>query len=136
MYAGLAEAFGTISGIKSIILGEPTAIHECPAIYTMYSGFTRPLRNTPPARNLEGTEHTFVCSLVIAWTDYAAAEAQLLDLVTSIPDVIDLDPQLGGRVTKGMASCRAGSVSRRTVSTTTYLIADYTITVLEKRDAT
>lgn len=136
VYEGLREAFSGIAGIKSVILGEPTAIHECPAIYTAYASFTRPLRNTPPARNLEGTEHVFTSRLIIQWTEPATAEAQLLDLATAIPDALDADPHLNGRLTKGMASCQAGTTGFLTISNALYRIVDYTITVLEKREAT
>lgn len=134
IYAELLQRYATIPGIKSFVLGEPTAVHECPAIYTAYVSFIRPLRNTPPARNLEGTEHTFTCRLVLNWTEPASAEAQLLDLITAIPDAIDADPHLNSSVPKGMASCRAGSAGYLTIGQTLYRIADYTITVLEKRE--
>ncbi len=136
VYEGLAEAFSGIVGIKNIVRGEPTAIHEAPAIFTAYAGFTRPLRNSPPARNLEGTSHSFTSRLVILWTDPDGAEAQLLDLVTAIPDALDADPHLNGRLSKGAASCQAGTTGYLTIANTLYRIVDYTITVLEKREAT
>lgn len=136
VYEGLAEIYASLAGVQNIILGEPTAAHELPAIYTAYMGFDRPLRNSPPANNLTGMRHTFMSRLLIAWQDQSEAEAQLLALLDTIPDAIDADPHLGGRLTKGMAWCATGVTGFVAIAGTTYRIVDYTITVMEKRQGT
>jgi hypothetical protein len=132
-YQGLEAVFRSIPGVRSVLLGEPTGDMDLPGVYTAYTSFTRPLRNNPPANNLTGMEHTFNTWLVIRWVENSQAEMQLLTLLDAIPDAIDADPRLGGRLTGGLARCTAGQAGYATIGGVLYRVATYTIEVLEKR---
>jgi hypothetical protein len=136
VYQGLEERFRTVAGLRTILLGSPTGDLALPGLYTAYQQFTRPLRNAPPARNLTGMQHIFACRLVIQWVDLQAAEMQLLTLLDAIPDSIDLDPRLDGRLKKGMAWCSDGITGTADIGEVTYRVVDYTIHVDEKREGT
>lgn len=136
VYQGLEERFRTVEGLKTIILGEPTGGHELPCLYTAYERFTRPLRNAPPARNLTAMDHTFAHRLLIRWQDFEQAEMQLLTFVDAIPDAIDRDPKLGGRLTKGYAAISEGITGFVTISNIKYRVIDFTSAIIEKREGT
>jgi hypothetical protein len=132
IYEGLEACFQTIAGIKAVILGEPTAIHDPPALYSAYGSFDRLIRNYAPATNLTGDTHIFMHRLVIRWQDNARAERELLSLITAIPDAVDADPRLGGRVAKGLAKITRGESGFITIGSTKYRVVDYTSEVLTK----
>lgn len=132
IWDALQLTLADIDGLHAVVLGEPTATHDLPCLYVAYQGFTRPLRNTPPARNLTGMIHSFVLRLVIRWQDREIAEAQLLALLDAIPDAIDDDPRFGNTITKGLGYIDAGTTGYQEIGGTTYRIVDYTLTVLEK----
>jgi len=136
MYQGLAERYATIDGLRSIILGSPTGDMDLPGIYTAYSQFSRPLRNAPPASNLTGMDHVFISRLVIRFVDYHNSEMELITLLDSIPDSIDRDPRLGGRLAGGMAYCGDAQTGFAEIGGVTYRIVDYTVRILEKRTGT
>lgn len=132
VYAGLAERLATVAGIKTIQLGEPTAIHEPPAIYTVLAFFDRSFAGVRPADNLTAMVYTFQHRLYLLWQDNSAATAQLLSYVNSIPLSIDADPQLGGRLGRGVAKMTRGDAGFVTVGQTKYLVCDFQTTVTEK----
>jgi hypothetical protein len=41
VYQGLEERFRTVPGLQNIILGEPTALHNLPCLYTAFYRFER-----------------------------------------------------------------------------------------------
>jgi hypothetical protein len=135
-WQGLDAAFRTVAGLRGVTLGEPTGDLDLPALYGAYQSFTRPLRNSPPARNVSGMHHIFACRLVIRHVDNAQAEMQLLTLLDAIPDAIDLDPKLGGRVNSGMAYCSAGVSGFARLGEVVYRIVDFTVEILDKREGT
>jgi len=136
VYQGLESVFRGIVGLRSVILGEPTGNMELPGLYTAYQEFTRPLRNNPPARNLTAMDHTFACRLVIQWVDNANAEMQLLTLLDAIPDAIDANPNLSGKLPHGTCYINAGITGFATIGGVLYRIVDYTVHALEKREGT
>lgn len=136
VYTGLEAVLLQIDGLNAVILGEPTAVHDPPLLYVAYQEFDRPLRNSPPARNLVGMAHTFALRLVIQWVDNPEAERQLLTLLDEIPDAIDADPRLDSQLEKGIARVTTGLAGFATIGGTLYRIVDYTLEVLEKREAT
>ncbi len=136
VWQGIEERMRTIDGLQTILLGEPQSVHNFPALYGAYERFTRPLRNAPPARNLTGMDHLFVLRLVIQWVDNPQAEMQLLSLLDAIPDAIDRDPKLGGRITGGMAYISDGAAGFAKIGGVDHRVVDYTLHVLEKREGT
>lgn len=136
VWQGVEERMRTIDGLQTIMLGEPQSVHNFPALYGAYERFARPLRNAPPARNITGMDHLFVLRLVIQWVDNPQAEMQLLSLLDAIPDAIDRDPKLGGRVLGGMAYISEGAAGFAKIGGVDHRVVDYTLHVLEKREAT
>jgi hypothetical protein len=132
VYAGLAERLATVPGIKTIQLGEPTAIHEPPALYTVLAFFDRVFAGVRPADNLTAMTYTFQHRLYILWQDNSEATAQLLSFINVIPLAIDADPQLGGRLGRGLAKVTRGDAGFVTVSGVKYLVCDFQSEVLEK----
>lgn len=136
VYQGLEERFRTVDGLRAVMLGEPTGDMDLPGMYTAYESFERPLRNSPPARNLTGMEHVFVHRLILRWQDFQQAEMQLLLFIDAVPDAIDRDPHLGGRLTRGVAAISRGVTGFVTIGGTKYRVIDFTSTVIEKREGT
>jgi hypothetical protein len=136
MWQGLEERFRSVDGLRGVVLGNPTGDMDLPALYTVYRQFTRPLRNAPPASNLTGMNHVFLARLVIRFVDYAQSEMELITLLDAIPDSIDRDPRLGGRLAGGMAYCSDGITGLAGIGDVQYRVVDYTIKILEKRTGT
>lgn len=135
-YQGLEERFRTVAGLRTILLGSPTGDMDLPGLYVAYQQFDRPLRNSPPARNVTGMHHIFAARLIIRRADFQAAEMQLLTLLDAIPDSIDLDPKLGARIASGMAWCADGVTGFAEIGGATYRIVDYTVHCMDKREGT
>lgn len=125
--------FRQVEGVRTVLLGEPTGDMDLPGVYTAYTSFERPLRNNPPANNLTGMQHTFTTRLVIRWVENSQAEMQLITLLDAIPNAIDADPQLSGRITGGVARVTTGAAGYITIGGVLYRVIDYTIVILDKR---
>ena len=133
IWQGIEERMRTVEGLRTILLGEPSSVHEMPALYGAYEAFEHPLKNVPPSRStLSGMTHTYTLRLVIQWVDNAQAEMQLITLLDAIPLAIDADPKIGGRLASGMAFCPRGQAGFAKIGDVFHRIVDYTITVLEK----
>src|SRR5262245_33396669 len=115
IWYGLEGVLREIAGLRTVKLGEPTGTLDLPGLYVAYEEFDRPLRNSPPSRNLTGMNHTFVCRLVIQWVENDAAEMQLITLLDAIPDAIDADPNLGGKLPHGTCHINAGITGFATI---------------------
>ena len=109
VWQGLEERLRTVDGLQNVLLGEPSSVHDWPAIYGAYERFTLPLKISPPARGIVGFDHVFVLRLCIQWVDNPQAEMQLLSLLTAIPLAIDADRKLAGRIGGGMAHIDEGA---------------------------
>lgn len=124
----------TIQGLPNIMLGEPTAIHEAPALIVVYGSQDVILKSSPPARNLNGVSHVFALRLAIKWQDNPSAEMQLLTLVDAIPAAVDA--HLGDTMGKGLARVSGAVTGFAEYGTEKFRIADYTCTIFEKEAAT
>jgi hypothetical protein len=132
VWQGLEERLRTVDGLQNVLLGEPSSVHDWPAIYGAYERFTHPLKNSPPARGIVGFDHVFVLRLCIQWVDNPQAEMQLLSLLTAIPLAIDADPKLAGRIGGGMAHIDEGAAGFAEIGGVKCRVVDYTCQVLEK----
>lgn len=124
-WEGLEARYQTVTALKAVLLGEPTAIHQPPALYTALSRIDR-----TTAGQVTSMRYTFTSRLVVDWQSPADAELELLGLVNAIPAAIDADPTLGGRV--NLARITEGPAGFIAIGGTNYRIIDYTIDVLEK----
>ena len=137
VWVGLAERFQTIDGLAGgVHLGEPTAITETPLLYAAYASADQVFRSNSPARNLDGLTHVFAVRLVFDYVDNPNAEMQLLTLADSVPTVIADDPRLGARVTSGIATSTAAITGFAVIAKKIYRVLEFTVTVVEKKEAT
>lgn len=127
MWAGLADCLETVSGLESVLLGEPSSVHEFPAVYGALQDVTR-----TQAGQVTAMRYTFLLRLVIRWQEREEAEAELLSYVNSIPAAVDADPLLGGAITQGLAKVTFGLAGFIELGGTTYRVLDFTADVLEK----
>lgn len=126
-YQGLEERFRTVSGLHSVVLGEPTGDLDLPGLYTAYIGFNR-----SQLGQITAMDHRFMHRLIIRWQDNAQAEMQLLTLLNAIPASVEADAQLGGRVPLGLARITDGDAGFATIGGVKYRVVDYTALVTEK----
>lgn len=127
VYQGLEERFRTVHGLQNTILGEPTAAHTLPCLYTALEHFER-----TQSGQVTAMHYFFTHRLVIAWQDNEQAEMQLLTLLNLIPAALDQDAQLGQRLPMGFAKITDGVAGFQEIGGTKYRIVDYTCNVLEK----
>lgn len=128
MWQGLEERFRTIAGLTNILLGEPTAIHDTPALYTALVRFDRSQDGQVTAMR-----YIFTHRLIIRWQDGAQAEMQLLTLINAIAASLDTSPAtLGGRIVAGLAKMTAGDAGYMPIGDTLYRICDFQSDILEK----
>lgn len=127
MYQGLEERFRTVPGLANILLGEPTAIHSTPALYTVMTRFER-----EQVGQITAMRYFFMHRLAILWQDNPQAEMQLLTLLNAIPASVDQSPTLGGRIVQGLAKTTAGDAGYVPIGDVLYRICDFTSDVLEK----
>jgi len=127
MYQGLEERFKTINGLTNILLGEPTAIQDAPALYTALASFERSQHG-----QITAMRYRFTHRLIIVWQDNLQAEMQLLTLLNAIPASVDLSPTLGGRIVEGLAKVTGGDAGYAKIGETLYRVCDFVGDVLEK----
>lgn len=132
VWQGLEERFRTVSGLQNIILGESTALHELPCLYTVLESFERTMASLPPADNLTAMHYHFTHRLVIRWQDYQQAEMQLLSFINAIPAAVDADATLGGRITRGNVRITDGVAGFVDIGGVKYRIVDFATDALEK----
>lgn len=132
VYQGLEVVFKGVAGLRNVILGEPSAAHDLPCLYTAFADFDRPLRGLPPAENLTAMTYHFTHRLMIRWQERPEAEEELLSFINSIPAALDADATLGGRLTRGNARISEGVSGFLALGGVTYRILDFTSEVLEK----
>lgn len=128
VYQGLEERFKTVEGIKIFALGEPTAIHDAPELYTVGLRFERTLRNLPPSQStVSGTHYFMAHRLVFRFQDNAMAEMEVLAYIDAMLNAIDADPRLGGRLSNRlMAKIISADVGFSEISSTLYRVVDFT----------
>lgn len=127
VYEGLEERLLTIDGLNAVILGEPTGIHDPPAVYVALQSMGR-----EHANQLTAAVYTFLLRLVVRWQENAEAERELLTLANQIPAAIDADRRLAGRLMQGVAMTGDAVAGFLVIGGTTYRILDYTVTATEK----
>lgn len=137
VWQGLEERFRTIDDLPGgVLLGNPSSIQATPLLYAVYASAEQVLRSTAPARNLDGITHTFAVRIVFQHVDNPAAEMQLLTLADSVPSAINADPRLGDRLNGGVARSTEALTGFVKIGDVIYRVLEFTVTVLEKREAT
>lgn len=125
--AGLYERMALVPGLKVLLHYEPNTIQDAPAMYLILDSFTR---------HNEGQicvmKYRTLHRLWIKWQDNEAAEAQLRSFVNIIPALLDLDPQLGGALDRGVATMPDGQAEWREIGGVVYRTVDFFTETTEK----
>ena len=123
---GLHACFATVTAVKVLLDHEPTAVHATPLIYSLQAGFERSVDGTV-TRTVYRTRHR----LLIAWQDSESAEEMLRALTDAIPQAVEADPKLGGKVRPGDAQIVSGDPGWVTVGGAEYRALDFISEVVE-----
>jgi hypothetical protein len=127
--AGLVERLVTVSGLNAnrVLDYEPTSIQDTPTVYMILDDATR-------TQNGQVTAFTYRvrARLCIKWQDNEFAEEEMATYVNSIPASIDADPQLGHRITGGMAQVVELLGEYISIGGTLYRVMNFFIEVKEK----
>lgn len=133
VWTALEQKLKTIPGINTVMLGEPTAVHNAPLLYAAYQEMERFLHNHPPARNQTGDNHTFALRLILEHVDFQESERTVLNFIESIPNALDASPQLDATITAGFATISRAITAFVTIGGTEYRAVEFTCQVIEKR---
>ncbi len=124
---GLHARFALVTPTLNLIVGEPTAIQEAPALYTLLEGYTRQYDE-----EVVRVTYRSLHRLCIRWQDNANAEWELAALTNAIPASVEADPRLGKRLyARGDSKVVAGEAGYTTIGGTEYRTLDFHSEVLE-----
>lgn len=126
---GLEERLKTVVGVKLVLRGEPTSLHNLPAIYSLFDSFDEEETDNAHLKTIRWRTLHRLC---IRWQDNEAAENELIDFLERIPDAVAADPKLDGRLHHtGYAHITAGDAGFVTINGTEYRSCDFLSEVLE-----
>ncbi len=124
---GLHERFETVAGIRRIYDYEPATLQATPALYTVLERVER-----QQGGPLMVSRYRILHRLCLRWQDNEHAEEELIPYVNAIPDALDADPQLGGRITSGIARIAEAEAGFATINGTLYRVLDFYSDVVHK----
>ncbi len=130
MIVGLHERFATVTtprALVAILAYEPTAVHDYPLLYSILDSFERTRHGQVLAWHWR-TMHR----LLLRWQSSEECEIELRAFVNSIPEALDLDPHLGGRLVSGYADIAEADAGWTKVGDTECRYVDFYSTVIEK----
>ena len=102
-----AEVFPTLTGlpqyddagrVTNILDYEPGVVLTTPLLYTLFDRATRETKGQITMLRIR-----LLHRIVFQWQDNEACEQELRPFIHRVPAAIDLDPQLGGLITQGLA---------------------------------
>ena len=125
--AGLTERFKTVEGIVNVLDYVPTAIHDTPTLFSMPDEGA--IRRSGQVRTREYKSSHYLC---FRWQDSEQATQELVPFIDSVPDAVDADPHLGGRLKSGYAEINDWEITWVTVGGVDYIAIRFYSTVIEK----
>jgi hypothetical protein len=123
---GLNAAIATVTDVKAVLDHEPTSVQTSPLVYSILDGVDRQVTGLT-VRVTYRTLHR----LCIRWQDSEASEAVVQALVDAIPEAVEADPKLGGRLRPGDAQISRGDAGWAQIGNTTCRIIDFYSEVVE-----
>lgn len=129
--AGVVERLETIRDAQSLTIldYEPKATQVSPIAMVLFTNFHG--RNTKG--QVSTTPWNVTVWLMVKWQDNQGATRQMNALIDAVIQAIESDPQLGARITSGLASVTDGEGGRiRTFGGTEYLTTGITVTAVDK----
>jgi len=129
---GLVEVLENVSGLVTIDTSVPPAVDAWPYAYVIYRDGEHALHG-----GLIINKYHATIRVVLPWQDQRAAEDLLAPFVDSIPDAIDGQRGLYGRLTNGHVQVVPGSGGISTIFTTIggvqWLALDVQVEIIEKK---
>lgn len=126
--AGLAQ-YDAAGALVNILDYEPTALHTTPTLYMILDSAERTQHGQVTAMR-----ERIRARLCIKWQDNEFAEEELMAFINSIPAAIDADPQLGGRIPRGVAEVDELLGEYVSIGGVLYRVMNYFIDVVDKGD--
>lgn len=129
---GIHERFTTVTGLQSsVLLGyEPKSVSVTPLIYSLLIDYERSEEGQVVT---EG--YRILHRLLFNWTEPEQAEEALVSYVNAIPLAVERDPQLDGRLSRGIAQIVSAKAGFTRIDGTVYRILDFTSESVERRPA-
>ena len=124
---GLHTRFATVNGITAILKYEPTSIQAYPLLYSMLDSF-----DIARTGQVVAWHYRTLHRLVFRWQDNELALAELIPFVNAIPNAVEADKHLGGKLKSGLATIDEGEVMWAEIGGTECLTLDFYSTVVEK----
>jgi hypothetical protein len=119
----IRATLASVPGMAVSVIGEPTAIHATPAVFT---SFDRMDRDTGGEGSAQRIEWRWTHILAIQWHDYEQSEMKLLGLVNAVCAAIEQNDGLGGLLGGGVIQITAGDAGYTEVGGTTYRTCEFT----------
>jgi hypothetical protein len=126
VYTGLQARLRSVGGLR-VLDGEPTALAQLPAVYSLADEAEFTTQGAVRVRRYR-TLHR-VC---VRYQEGYAAEAELIAIIDAVYAAFDADPRLGGAITSGYASIREYATGFMTLANTRLRIVDITSEVVDK----
>jgi hypothetical protein len=124
---GLHERFATVEGIKVLLQYEPTSVQVFPTLYSVLDSFEVERRG-----QVRAVTYRTLHRLVFRWQDNEQALAEMIPYVDSIPEAVEEDKHLGGRLVAGLAEITDGEVMFVSIGGADLLALDFYSSVVEK----
>jgi hypothetical protein len=87
----LQERLETVDGLKYVLCGAPTAVHDTPMAFFLYGNGAR-----PPGGQVKIDTYVVLIRVLVQWQDNKEAELELAPFINSIPDVFKPAPGPSG----------------------------------------
>lgn len=123
---GVVERLQSVSALKAVLKYVPATIQAAPLAWVIYDSHKR--RSSGPTTIVN---YRLRVTVALSWQDTEQSEGELIPLINEVPAAIDQDPQLGGRVTEGVATQPDATGGWYTIGGVTYRTIDFYVEVPE-----
>jgi hypothetical protein len=124
---GLHERLVTVTALKAVLDYVPTSVQDSPVVWSVLADMKITRTGQVVAK-----PYRILHRVAIQWQDNEQAELAALPLVDSIPDAVEADPHLGGRLVSGMAEINECEAGWATIGGLEFRLLDFYSTVVEK----
>lgn len=128
---GLNERFETVATIEMVLDYEPTSVGVTPLMYSLLDTVAYSEQG-----QVHVTRYRILHRLCLLWQENEYAEQDLVPFVNSVPSAVEADPQLGGRIGRGIATIGEAIATFVTIGGTVYRCLDFYSDVVVKRGVT
>jgi hypothetical protein len=127
---GLHDCFLTLSAFDrgQLLKHSPSSVQTSPLLYSMLQNYEKHFEG-----NLVVETFTTLHRVCIAWQDHQTAEDWVIKLVTEIPDSVERDDRLSGKIRGGRAIVNFGRSGFARIAEMEFRVLDFTSTIINKR---